>query len=575
MSAPRSGRLIGAQTAYAIRFRPAEGVERPGNEALFLAIREAVERRVRASPARGAADRASQRIWCENGGTVRYVAAPESPDGGRLEAGTPECRGPRELLVYQKAQDRLLADAAADALAALSGLGVTGELSLLKSCRDLRGRTSGTQETYEGELASGAALFGWRLGMLGAIGLAALTAGLQWLARALVWAGLVAVGSAAFVAFLAAVTLGVVRQATVDRWSAGLRGGLLEASRAEAWGIEVTSAPLRAWVTVLAALFAFHRYRRPLLGFLATRAVLSGAGTLHPDGTFGLSEKGPAARRLFGWASSPDERALFEIDPFLAPLLAIARLDLRGVPGLFGRRQRMQLGWSDANLCETAEYLKIGTTSLVLDLAESGRLADAPRLADPLGAVQVTGTDPTMLAWVALENGGTMRVIDLQRYYWQRAVDWLADAEAPPLEAHRIVDLWGRTLAALESHPETLFGQLDWVTKRELLSQAAELPWAARKKIDLRYHELGSGYHQWLDDAGYCAHLVDEDEVLGARRQPPGSGPAAERAERVRSVAPPLPAGEASAPASPSPSSVIDFAAARARRRPAGGDPSD
>jgi hypothetical protein len=560
-------RLLGAETEYAIRFRAAEGAVRPGNDVVYRAIRDAVERRVRASPARGMLDRLRQRIWWENGGSLYYEFGPEAPEGGLVEAGTPECRGPRELLVYQQAQDRLLTEATADALASLQELGIAGELSLLKNCRDARGRTYGAQENYEVDVATGASLLWWRLGLVLAVALAVCTSVFQWSVRALVVVGLTLVGCASFVVFLGAVLLGSVTQVVVERWSARLRRVFHALDRAESWFVQVSSAPLVAWVAGAVALFAFHRYRRPLVGFLATRAILTGAGTLSPDGSFGLSEKGPNIRGVQRWTTSPDDRGILEIGHLVKPLLAVGWFDFRAIPQLFRRRQRLQVGLSDANLCQLAEYLKVGTTSLVLDLAEAGRLADAPQLADPVGAVQVTGADPSMLAWVALENGGTMRVIDLQRFYWQRAADWLADTEAPPLEAHRIVELWGRTLDALEHHPESLFGQLDWVTKRELLSQAGDLSWEARKKIDLRYHELGTGYHRWLDDAGLCLRLVDEDEVRGACRHPPGSGPAAERSERVRAVAPELP--EPAAPAEDGaapPSRVIDFAAARARR---------
>lgn len=562
MAGDRAFRLLGAETEYAIRFRPAEGVARVGNDEIFRAIREAVERRVRSAPARGLLDRLRQRVWWENGGSLYYEFGPDAPEGGLVEAGTPECRGPRELLVYQRAQDRVLEDAARDAEEALREQGVAGELALVKNCRDPRGRVYGAQENYEVEVATGAALLGWRLGMAVAVVLAALTVVGQWLVRAVVLTVLAAVGFVSFLVFLVAVLFGSLTRATVDRWSGRLRASFTLLDRAESVFTHHTSAPLVAWVALVVSGTAFHRYRRALLPFLATRTVISGAGTLFADGSFGLSEKGPDMVALHRWTANPRDRGLFEIGHFMKPLLALGWGDVRGLAGLFRRHQRLQLGLSDSNLCETAEYLKFGTTAVVLELAEAGRLADAPLLADVVGAVQIAGSDPTLRAWVPLEGGGTMRVLEVQRFFWQRAADWLADAEAPPLEAHRIVELWGRTLDALESHPESLFGQLDWVTKLQLVAAAQDLPWEARKKIDLRYHELGAaGYQRWLDESGLVVHLVDEAEIVGAARRAPAGTPAEARGARVRSVAPELPAPD-EAPPSP----VIDLAAARARR---------
>jgi hypothetical protein len=559
-------RLLGAETEYVIRLRPTEGVPRPGNDVVFAAIRAAVEKRVRSAPARGLLDRLRQRIWWENGGSLYYEFGPDDPDGGLLEAGTPECRGPRELLVYQRAQDRVLEEATREAEAALQEQGLAAELTLVKNCRDARGRVYGAQESYEVELASGGALFAWRLGMAGAVVLAAWTALFQKLVRGVVLAALVAAGFVGFGVFLVAVAAGSMSRATVDRWTERLKSWFAALDRAEVGFTQHTSAPLVAWTALLVSMFAFRPYRRPLVGFLASRAVFTGAGTLFPDGSFGLSEKGPEITGLHRWTAGHRDRGIFEIGHLLKPLLALGWGDAGALVGLFRRRQRLQLGLSDSNLCEAAEYLKFGTTAVVLELAEAGRLDDAPRLADPVGAVHIAGADPTLRAWVPLEGGGTIRVLELQRFYWQRAVDWLAESDAPPLEAHRIVQRWGRTLDALESHPESLFGQVDWVTKLHLLNQSQDLPWEARKKVDLRYHELGSGYHRWLDEAGLCEHLVDEAEVVGAARRPPSGTPAEARGERVRNVAPELAAPPEPPAAQTGGRAVIDWAEARARR---------
>src|SRR5262249_46087594 len=98
-----------------------------------------------------------------NGGAVRFERIPLLgllPASGLVEGATPECRGPRQLLLYQRAQDVLLSRAAA-----ASG-GSDGVVSLLKNNRDARGSCYGSHENYEATVAAGVTLFLWRLGLV-------------------------------------------------------------------------------------------------------------------------------------------------------------------------------------------------------------------------------------------------------------------------------------------------------------------------------------------------------------------------------------------------------------------------
>ena len=98
--------------------------------------------------------------------------------------------------------------------------------------------------------------------------------------------------------------------------------------------------------------------------------------------------------------------------------------------------------------------------------------------------------------------------------------------------------LWGDALDTLERDPGELVGRLDWVTKRYLLETAgADGPSAVRKKIDLRYHELGCGYLAELERAGVATTLVTQEEADRAMTQPPESTPARLRSRAIRALA--------------------------------------
>jgi proteasome accessory factor A len=94
-------------------------------------------------------------------------------------------------------------------------------------------------------------------------------------------------------------------------------------------------------------------------------------------------------------------------------------------------------------------------------------------------------------------------------------------------------------LDALADDPQSLVGSLDWVTKQFVLDKSARgASWEARKKIDIRYHELSQqGYFQRLRATGIVADLLDQSEIEHARRNPPAGTPAAVRGRYIREFA--------------------------------------
>ena len=157
-------RLQGLETEYAIRYRCEEGERPPGNDVIFRAIREAIEKIVRTRPGDGGIDR---HFFVENGGAFNYEAVASALGGGLVEGSTPECRGPEQLLIYQRAQENLLRRALPEARRLLRAQGHKGELlGLLKNCKDGFGNIYGTQENYEVDVAQGLSLFLFRVGLV-------------------------------------------------------------------------------------------------------------------------------------------------------------------------------------------------------------------------------------------------------------------------------------------------------------------------------------------------------------------------------------------------------------------------
>jgi proteasome accessory factor A len=276
-----------------------------------------------------------------------------------------------------------------------------------------------------------------------------------------------------------------------------------------------------------------------VLGFLLSRSIFTGAGTLEPvTGAFGLSEKGPAIRRLVRLTSLPVDRSVFDIGHLTKSVFTITNLELRPLAGLFRRRQRLQLGLSDSNLAQTAEYLKVATTTLVIDMAEAGLLRELPRVRRPIRALRRLIADPELRATVRCSDGVDRSALELQRLYLECARAFVASSPTPSLEAREVVRAWTEVLDALEQDPAGLFGRVVWISKRGLLEAAgSDLAPAARQTIALKYHELGVGYFAELEREGLAPTLVTPDEVERAMTQPPRSSPARRRSQLVRALA--------------------------------------
>jgi hypothetical protein len=531
-------RLLGLETEYAIRWSSDVGRRRPAHDLVHTALGIVIASRMAARE--GTRTSLHQQLFLENGGAIYYEFLPRAPSEGLIEASTPECRGPSELLLYQKAQERMLIEALPGANELLRSQGYFGELGLLKNCRDALGNVYGAQENYEVELASGPALLVYRIALASLLPVIVLTS-LFALLFSLTWLVLLGIPFVLLLGVLIALTLVLPRRTDafekffMDAMSAALRGTL--------HGLNLVGTVCMAPVALVYALLyrgcCCRRVRRDALGFLLSRSIFTGAGTLDPQtGTFGLSEKGPAMRRLVRLTSLPVDRSIFDIGHLTKSVFSITNLELRPLGRLFRRRQRLQLGLSDSNLAQTAEYLKIATTSLVIDMAEAGLLRDLPRVRRPIRALRRLIGDPELKAKVACSDGVERSALELQRLYLERAREFVASSATPSLEAREVVRLWAETLDALEHDPASLFGRIDWVSKRGLLETSGrDLDLAERQTIALKYHELGVGYFAELEREGLAPKLVEADEVARAMTQPPQSSPARRRSDLVRSLA--------------------------------------
>lgn len=573
-------RVFGIETEYAVIYHPARGERgRPTNLALYGLFERALDARVASLPRAFSLLRAKRGRFLENGGSFHYEGTPQHFEHGLLELASPECRDPFTLLAHERAKDELVEELAREVSAGIGELGFAGEVRIGKNNVDSQGHTFGSHESY------------WisdPLPLRRKLALAPLWA-LLWLATLPVFLWLAAASLALLVLTAGLLLLPVLAGVPALLAPLAARLRFPRAARALREGARrLAGAPLRVFAyaeaqpgalvrrlslleaplhpllelhTRLHRRFHFRPIERGLTAFLVTRSVFAGAGAVAFDGgpLLRLAQRPPHLRAVARIFTSGDERPLYEIrDLFFRPWSA------------FAARRRLHLLLGDANLCDVALVLRVGSTALALEAIEADPGADWPRLEDPLGALRLLNRDPELRGELPLAGGaGRRSALAIQREYLARVRAALARAPEPPAEWKvRVLAMWQETLDLLERDPDALADRVDWLAKRALLRRELRDPADVRAleaggaklladdapadpesrrlralayralRSDLRYHELGpGGGHRRLRARGQIRTLVSDAEVERARREPPDDTRARARGRAIREAA--------------------------------------
>ena len=191
--------------------------------------------------------------------------------------------------------------------------------------------------------------------------------------------------------------------------------------------------------------------------------------------------------------------------------------------------RRLHVIVGDANMSQTATYLKVGTTAIVLAMIEDGAIGTDLGLAHPVAAIRQVSHDPTLRQTVLLRNGQRMTGLDVQwsLLEWARKYERSHGLECVGEKVgSEVLRLWEDVLDGLSTDPSRVAGQVDWVAKKRLVDAYADrhglTPDDLRlKAIDLQYHDMrperGLAGRVGLDD------LIAESEVEAAISDPPES----------------------------------------------------
>ena len=520
-------RLIGMETEYATLILPCEGsdsIEPPSGEIVYASLCDAIAQDQPTVP--GVFD--PEQLFLANGAAVSFESHPtmQQKPGGFLEIATPEVHAPEELLACQRAVDHLATEAA-------SRSKVDGEIRLLKNNRDAFGHVYGCHENYEAEVATGLCLGVYRC-------MVVLLWGMQVLSLVI---------SLPIMAMILAMVL-CNKMIKGQKVAIDGPGDLFETlprwlSTPPLFMLRCVHLPTVIVLRFVVRHIAFRRQRRHLTAFLISRVVLCGTGTLNTDGTYHVSAKAMAIDSLADMGGFNGEKPIFVFGHWLGQFCAKSFYSLASTKQMFGRTQRLQIGLSDSNLADLAEYVKVGSVSLLLDMIESGSHQKLPKLKSPLHALGRIAGDWHLVSRVATSHG-EMSALEIQKKYLAAAESYVDSVPAGERgEAPVVLTRWRELLdAALAFRKdandfEDALGKIDWLTKRIMLDElGSDSEWLARKKIDLRYHELSTeGYFWKLATTMPDMRLVETSIIQRRRRSPPSDSPAARRGWLIREFA--------------------------------------
>ena len=255
---------------------------------------------------------------------------------------------------------------------------------------------------------------------------------------------------------------------------------------------------------------------RHLIPFFVSRQVVCGAGRV------GIGQDGTQT----GYQIS--QRAdFFEVEVGLETTLKRPIINTRDEPHADPEKyRRLHVIIGDANMSEYSNLLKVGTTSLVLAMVESGYPLPNLELVTPVAALKQISHDPTLKATVSLKDGRELSGLDLQRVYLNLALDFAGSNPDPATV--EVLQLWQEVLDRLQVDLFSCADLLDWVAKLRLLRSFRErdgLSWGDAKLqlIDLQYHDIRpeKGLYLRLLQSNRFQRLLTDAEIERAMHEPP------------------------------------------------------
>lgn len=274
----------------------------------------------------------------------------------------------------------------------------------------------------------------------------------------------------------------------------------------------------------------FSKMSDILIPFLVTRQLICGAGKVLQTPRGAVYSVSQRAEHIWEGVSSATTRS--------RPII-----NTRDEPHADAERfRRLHVIVGDSCMAEPTALLKVGSTDLVLRMIEAGVVLRDLSLENPIRAIREISHDMTGRRAVRLANGREASALDIQQEYYSKAVGFVDRYGAATPETPAVLDLWGRTLRAIETENHSLVrGEIDWMIKLELLERYRakhDLSMAHPRiaQMDLAYHDIHRqrGLYYLLERRGLVRRITDDADVETAKDVPPQTTRAKLRGEFIR-----------------------------------------
>ncbi|MHB1474305.1 MAG: depupylase/deamidase Dop, partial [Dermatophilaceae bacterium] len=264
----------------------------------------------------------------------------------------------------------------------------------------------------------------------------------------------------------------------------------------------------------------FSEISRHLIPFFVARQVMCGAGRV------GIGQD--STRSGFQIAQRSD---FFEVEVGLETTLKRPIINTRDEPhAVADLYRRLHVIIGDANQCDVAGLLKMGTTSLVLAMVEDQALDVDLSVRKPVATLHAVSHDPSLQTLVELRDGRTMTAVQLLWAYFEQADLYLQTRHAGAIDddTAEVMSRWSSVLTKLERDPMECAREIDWVAKLTLLQGYRDrdgLQWSddRLKAIDIQWSDVRpeKGLFHRLRQRGRIESLVEDAAVDAAIINPP------------------------------------------------------
>jgi proteasome accessory factor A len=274
----------------------------------------------------------------------------------------------------------------------------------------------------------------------------------------------------------------------------------------------------------------FSKLADVLIPFLVTRQIIVGAGKVIQTPRGAMYSVSQRAEHIWEGVSSATTRS--------RPII-----NTRDEPHADAERyRRLHVIVGDSNMSETTTMLKVATCDLVLRMIEEGVVMRDLTMENPIRAIREISHDMSGRRKVRLANGREASALDIQQEYLNRARDFVDRRELETPLIARVLDLWERTLKAVESGDFGLVErEIDWVIKWKLIEryraqQGLPLSHPRIAQLDLAYHDIhrGRGLYYLLERRGAVTRVTDDLRVFEAKSVPPQTTRARLRGEFIK-----------------------------------------